>query len=773
MREKKEYVDTSFSDFFGSKVTIAEPTRIRAYFGAFFGLIALCVFGGALIAVPALATLSGVSQASEPVVDYWKSLPDELPEISISERNYLYDKNGEVFAELWSEDRIEVNSLDNISQHAIDALIATEDQRFYEHNGFDFNGTMRAFLSGSGGGSGITQQLIKNLQFYNALGTEESKQSAVESSYTRKVKELKIALAYEEKYSKDEILLQYFNTVAFGTPNTYGIETASRHLFGKSAKDLTIAESAALVGSVQNTSLYNMSDADNTEWKNRQTTVLNRMLSEGKITQEEYDSALAEELAFSTPATRSRGNCYSSKNPLYCEYVVKTFLSDPRFGETPEDRQALWNKGGFKIDTYYDPEVYGKLNEELSKLGNDNRVVAPSAVVEPGTGGVIAIAQNREWGEGEGKSTIITPNVPAGEGSTYKMFTLAAALNEGFNERTLTFNAPCVIEPSPNYDTPAGGIGNSTSCAMQSGVLDYKTATAYSSNTYFVELEKKITVEKLKEFSRSVGLAAPDSITNRSLSYTLGSVGNPPIDVAAAFATFANDGVYCPATPIKDYQYTDGTKPVYPDSYNPEDHSCRSVMSPQSASIVLKAMRANISGEVEDAFGLEGNINGYSTAAKSGTNQLFNVAWAHVSAPYSVYVNVYDMDRTVRGIDWAYYNGSARPWHYNIAKHIGSNMMRDILPLAPKENLNFNSTDNNFAETPVNEDGFFAVPNVIGMTPEEAKEVFSGLMTVEVSKEKRDVPAGYQSGVIVEQSVEPGKRASRGTSTTIILYIGE
>lgn len=774
MRKKKNYIDTEFTSYFGEeRVSIDPPKGLRSYLGAFTAFIILSIIGGGFLTIPALAAFSTATQVAEPVAEYWKSLPDELPEISISERNYLYDKNGDVFATLWSQDRIEINNLSDISPHAINALISTEDQRFYEHNGIDAIGTARAFITGSGGGSGITQQLVKNLQFYNLLGTEESKEAAIESSYTRKIEELKVSLAYEEKYSKDEILLQYFNTVAFGTPNTYGIETASRYLFNKSSKDLTVAEAAALIGTIQNPNKYNMGDVENTEWKNRQLLVLNRMLSQGGITQEEYDVAQKEDLVFSIDERRNKGNCYSSSNPMYCSYVVEYILDDSRFGATVEDRQALWNKGGLHIHTYYDPEVYDKAKAEVSKLGNENRVVAPISIVEPGTGGVIAIAQNREWGDGEGETTMIVPTIPTGEGSVYKMITLAAALNNGYNESSLTFNAPCLIPASPNYDTPPQGISNSTSCELQGGLMDYKYATAVSSNTYFVQLEKNIGVEAVKEFSKSVGLSAPKDITNRSLSYTLGVVGNSPIDVSAAFATFANQGVYCPATPVRDYNYDDGSKPVYPDGYDPATHSCSSVMSPYAASVVLKAMRANISGEEPEAFGLQGNIDGYSTAAKSGTNQLYNVAWVQVSQPYSVYVNGYDMDRPANGIDNVYYNGANREWYYNFAKYVGSDTLRSILPLTEKKSLDFNNTNRQLIDIPVNEDAFFVVPNVVGMEPAEAKKVFDGLMSVEVSKKVKASPQGYPSGVIVEQSLPAGQRVTRGSTTTIILYKGE
>src|SRR5699024_6087229 len=173
---------------------------------------------------------------TEPAVSWYKSLPEDLEAPSIAERSVMYDTDGEVFAEVWVEDRIKLSSLDEVSDYAIDALIATEDRRFYDHNGFDFAGTARAATTGHGGGSGITQQLVKNLQFYNTEANEEDKFEAVDANLERKIRELRYSIAYEEEHDKDEILLEYFNTVSFGAPTVYSLESAAKHIFGTSAK---------------------------------------------------------------------------------------------------------------------------------------------------------------------------------------------------------------------------------------------------------------------------------------------------------------------------------------------------------------------------------------------------------------------------------------------------------------------------------------------------------------------------------------------------------
>lgn len=779
MRKKNE-PNASLDELFkGSGIRTQEFKSKRIGFGGALGsfvkLTGITLAAALMLSIFPLMGVATAVMGVEPAVEVWKNTNAVLPKIIIAEHNYMYDKNGAVFAEFWTEDRIEVNSLDEISMYAQDALVSTEDKRFYDHIGFDIQGTVRSALTGSGGGSGITQQLIKNLQFYNLIGKEGSKKDAVEQSYTRKLRELKMALQYEEDHSKEEILLEYFNTVAFGGPTVYGIETASRYFFDKKASELTLAESAALVGSAQNPAKYNLAkdDAFN-DWKKRQVIVLERMVAEGKITKDEADAAREEKLEIVLKETRG-GNCYSSKYPIYCQYVNDFILDSERFGETLDDRKALLAKGGLHIQTSLDPKAMNTAEKILKEgYGVNNRVVAPTAIVEPGTGNVLAIAQNRDWGEGKGKTSIVVPTVPAGEGSVYKIFTLAAALNNGYTEDRLAFSSDCPLYPGPNYDSPPNGFKNSSSCALQGGYLNYKQAVAYSSNTWFVTLQMKIGVEAVKEFSKSVGLAAPDNIGPRSLSYTLGTVGNSPIDIAAAIATFSNHGVYCPATPLTSVKYGDGTEPGFPDTYNPENDACRAVMSPHNAGIVLKGMRANLSGEVPGAFGLSANIPGYDTVGKSGTNQNYNTTWAQLSAQYSIFTNAYDMDRPKNGIDGVYFRGYSRRWSDNTAKHSANDILRALLKDQKNIPLDYDNPDKNFVETVVNESDFFTVPSVVGMSPETALNYMRSIgITANVSKTVKGLPEGFTAGVIVEQSIPAGEKLSRGTSKEIILYIGQ
>ena len=763
-------IDELFDGVASVEEHVVEKRSAKKTVGAIFGIIGISVVAGLLVSMLPLAMLSSAAMVADPMVSVWKQMPSELGDIQIAQRNTLYDANGDVFAEVWSEDRIALKSLDEISDYAKKGLLATEDKRFYEHKGFDPKGTFRALLS-SGGGSGITQQLVKNLQFYNMAGKEKKKE-AVESTYTRKLKELKLAIEYEKTHSKDEILLAYFNTVAFGGPNIYSIESASNYFFGKSAKDLTLAESAVLVGSVQNPAAYNLDNDDRkNQWKTRQKTVLNRMVAEGYITQEEASNALAEELTL-VRKKRSAGNCVSSKYPFYCNYVFQYLSRSPKLGETQDERDAILAKGGLHIKTYMNPQQMQLIDEQLEKdFGNGNRVVAPVAVVNPGNGGVSGIGVNRNYGVGEGETTLNVPANPAATGSTFKMVALAAALESGMDPADMQFSSQCPYSPS-GYDHPRGGFHNSNGCTYQAGNINYKQATAWSSNTWFLTLATKIGMNKIFDMSRNLNLNVPKGVTERSLSFVLGSVENSPINMAAAYATFANEGVFCPATPVASYEYADGTSPAIPDTYDPSKDSCRRVMSPHTASTVLQAMRANTyPGEVEGAFGTKAQIQGYDAVGKSGTNQNYNYAWAQVSKTHSIYMGIYDMDTVTRGVDGMVYRGQRQS--INPASQAASDVLRAIVAGSGESNqpLDYDNADRSLQPVPVEKRDFFTIPSVVGMQPAEAVSTMESLgIVVHVSKETKPAPEGYPSGVVVEQSLTPGLQLPVGTKKEIVLY---
>lgn len=733
--------------------------------GGLVSLVALVltwVLAGVIVAVPGVMTVHAATTVASPVIRYYESAPSELPKVAISSRIYLKDINGDDFATLWEQDRVNLSKLEDVSNHAVNALIATEDKRFYDTTGFDFVGTMRSAVTGSGGGSGITQQLVKNLQYFNIAATEEQKQKAVERRILRKVQELKYAIEWDKTHTKKETLLEYFNVVAFGKSSIYGIEAASQYFFKKPAKKLSLAEASALVGTVNNPVVYALSN-ESSAWKDRQKIVLDSMVREGYITSAEAKKAYETKLKFKKNRA-SGGKCIDSVDPFYCDMVVEQLLNSKRYGATPEERKEFFNRGGFTVHTNYDPKASKTVRETLKRnFGDDNPVVAPTVVVEPGTGKVIAAGVNRKYGYKKGETTISVPRNPTGIGSAFKPFVLAAALENGVRESELTFAGGCSYAPA-GFDYPNRGFTNSTSCQLQGGVMDYRQATAFSSNTWYTKLAARVGIPAVKEMAVSLGLRDHESITSRSLSYALGATEEDPVSVAAAYATFANSGVYCPPTFIDSVTRSTDDKPVAPaNGYDPNEDSCRRAMSPATASVVLKALRANVSGEIRGAFGTRHNVGSYPSGAKSGTNQLYNLAWAHVTKNQVVFTDVYNMDKLTKGIEYVRFRGYSTNWIKNSAANHGAEIMNKLVANRGAGKLDFNSKDTVGNRVQVSDEGYIFVPSVIGMKPAEAvKTLEDAGMTARVELELVEGDNKIPSGVIVEQSVKPGQRLSTG-----------
>ena len=227
---------------------------IRRFSGLLWKIGATVVAVLAVIALMAGACFVGSSN----LIEYWARADSDIGDVKTNQHTIMYDKNGNEFAEVWTENRKEVSSLDKVSRIMQDSVISAEDKGFRNHGAINITATIRSLATGSGGGSGITQQLIKNLLFYNDNATPEEKKAAYETTMSRKLRELKMAMKYEETHSKDEILLEYLRTVAMGSPNIYGVETASETIFNKKAADLNLEEASALAGSINNPSMYNL-----------------------------------------------------------------------------------------------------------------------------------------------------------------------------------------------------------------------------------------------------------------------------------------------------------------------------------------------------------------------------------------------------------------------------------------------------------------------------------------------------------------------------------
>ncbi|MGI6031872.1 MAG: transglycosylase domain-containing protein [Coriobacteriales bacterium] len=452
-----------------------------------------------------------------------------------------------VLAKLYLENRIHVDG-DEMSDYVREGTVATEDERFYSHHGIDPYGIVRAlFVNASSGGtsegaSTITQQLVRNTVLLDEMQDRTVK---------RKIREMYIALKVEEMYSKDDILTMYLNVVNYGDGN-YGIEAASQDYFGKHASELSLSEAAMLVGIPQSPTANNPRKHYKKALK-RRAIVLERMLKNGYITQEQYDSVINKKpkLAKETGSDGSVSNIA----PYFVDYVKTQLSNSGHFS------QAELSHGGLNVYTTLDATAQKAANKavesNLSSYGSEMDGALVS--VDPENGNIVAMVGGRDYKKN--KFNLAT-QMSRQAGSSFKTFTLLAALTAG-------------VDPDNTYiNSSPGTVGSnwevSNSEGEGGGDMSITDATTYSVNTVYARLCHGLGASKVVDAAKACGitsdLQAYDSIT-------LGTQGVNPLEMASAYATIANGGIYHEPVCVTDivdasgetvytHEYTAGTRAI-------------------------------------------------------------------------------------------------------------------------------------------------------------------------------------------------------------------
>ena len=436
------------------------------------------------------------------------------PKIEIKNANsfMLFDSNNEVFFQ--GSGSREWISLDDISPYLIEATINTEDRNFYKHIGFDYLRILKAMAvnitSGttSQGASTITQQYAKNL-FLD-----------FDKTWKRKWDEMWYTIEIESHYSKDEILEGYLNTINYGH-GKYGIETASKYYFGKSAKDLTLAEAAMLTGIPKSPSNYspfvNLEKATQ-----RQQMILKNMYDDGVISEAEYNKALDEELKFIGEEEEDE-----LESVMYYQDAVIEELKSLK--EIPE---SFLETGGLKVYTSLDMDAQKELEETVKNTMPDSDLETASVMVNPNNGRVIALVGGKDYSKSEFNRAV---NAKRQVGSTMKAFLYYAALENGFTasttftseETTFTFNNDQTYSPQ-NYN---GTYGNKP--------ISMATAIAYSENIYAVKTHMFLGEDTLVDMAKRLGIT---SKLDEVPSLALGTSEIGMLEMAGAYSAFANEG---------------------------------------------------------------------------------------------------------------------------------------------------------------------------------------------------------------------------------------
>ena len=622
---------------------------------AFLGISTICGVLVAGLMVPA-AALAGTTATSS--ISFFDDLPDEMNVGTPAQSSKIVAADGALLATFYDQNRTEV-PLENISPFMKDAIVAVEDARYYEHGGIDTRGLLRAvsaMVQGGGrqGASTITQQYVNNviIQTHAANGEYDKVKQGDDKKIGDKVREIKLAIAIEKKYSKDEILQGYLNWVFFAN-NNYGIESAASYYFSTHAKDLTLPEAALLAGVVNRPSYYDpVANPENAV--SRRNLVLDHMLEQGKIDEKQHAEAVKAEIGLKIQQNQN-GCTTAVRAEYFCDYVTNLIVSDPAYGKTAEDRQKLLLQGGLTITTTLDPGLQDAAQAQIQNVtpmdNNPDRVGQSLVTVQPGTGKILAMAQNTKLSAPEGQWTnTYNFNVDmfdaAGNelggaggfatGSTMKPFTFAEWLNSGhkINEivdgsvRKYPLSFPWINScgtTSSDYDSNAGNGSADLQNADGPNGAYYRRLTAseglYNSlNTATFAMAAKLDFCNIQKMMTATGIHdGKDPKKAYDMSFARNLIGNDavsPMSMANAFATFAAGGLHCDNVALLSITNVKGDKFPVPGA------NCKQTVKPEVAAGVTSVLQQVLIRGSGYTIPLQ-----YPAAAKTGTTNDSQQTW--------------------------------------------------------------------------------------------------------------------------------------------------
>jgi len=550
--------------------------------------LGLTLVAGGLAGLPTAAVLGGSVRAAS------AGLPDlrDMQPLAQPERTQVYDRNGGLIEVLHDEqDRIVV-PLSAMPQVLRDAVLAAEDERFYEHHGIDDRGIVRALLANllNGqtvqGGSTITQQLVRNA--YPDLR---------DRSLVRKVKEASLAAQLEERMSKDQILEAYLNRVYFGA-GYYGVEAASRGYFGRHVRDLSLAQAATLAGVIREPELSNPRSAPRRALQ-RRNTVLQQMGALAMVPPAEAARAARSRLGVRPP--RQVGGQY----PWFIDALKRQLLDDPRLGHSVAERRRRLYEGGLRIDTTLDPAAQHQAEQAVARWrpasGPDVALVA----VDPRDGAVRAVVGGRDFRRHQFNLAV------QGErqaGSAFKPFVLAAALDNGI---------------SPDSRWESGGLSGqicgspwtvSNYEGKGSGRMSLREATWHSVNGVYARVMARLCPARVVSMAERLGLGVPER-QSHAPSIALGAANVSPLGMASAYATLADQGVH--QRPVLFTKVSRHGRTLFENRPEPERRI--------SAALAYQVTDV-LKGVVQHGTGTAAAI-GRPVAGKTGTTQDYRDAW--------------------------------------------------------------------------------------------------------------------------------------------------
>ncbi len=586
-----------------------------------------------------VAALAVTMTSCAQIVEIAESLPTLTKEdlrFKPVQSSFVYSSDGSLITSFHGTQNRTVIDLAKIPEHMQHAVVAIEDERFYQHNGVDLKAILRAMVKNlsegeiTEGGSTITQQYVK--QAIIAPG------EIAEKSYERKLQEAALARQLEEHLSKDEILERYLNTVYYGE-GAYGIQAASYAYFNKPAKKLSLSQAALLAGVIRSPNTYDPFD-DKELATDRRNLVLTRMEEQGYADAAEVAAAKERKINLK----RAPEGTYPA--PYFIDYVKRLIMYDPRFkalGKDWEEREDLLYTGGLRIETTIDLDMQRAAEETVNSILSEPGDPHASLVsITPGTGEVRAMVGGRDWfakrkqdpfaklnlaiqaepnlGREEVGDTIVkkAPGTGRQAGSSFKPFALAAALADGMSLSNTFESQGCMVFPNAN----AGGDWNVCNYSGEghTGRLPLLDATVNSVNVVYAQVMLEVGAEKVVELATNMGISTPLYPNN---AVVLGAVDVNPLGMADAYATFAANGEQHDPVAILKIVDSKG-KVIYQDKSESEQ-----VMEPAVAYLTTTALQQVVTRGTGTAAGAAGR----SVAGKTGTAQAYRDAWFAGYAP--------------------------------------------------------------------------------------------------------------------------------------------
>jgi membrane peptidoglycan carboxypeptidase len=752
-------------------------------------LVAAVGVAGVLVAAVLLPFAGGLGLAARNSVQAFDEQPCDVDPGTPPQASIMYAGAGQV-ARFYSQNR-QIIPISQIPAVMRKAIIAIEDRRFLEHHGVDPEALARAVVKNSQsgevvqGGSTLTMQYVKNVRLYSAK-TDAEQREAVEVSPARKLIEARCALELENKWSKDEILGRYLNITYFGA-SAYGVQTAAKTYFRKNADRLSLPEAALLAGLVQSPVRYDPYRSRQAA-KDRRDTVLNDMQSLGYITAKQAAQAKASPVRVVPKAKSSLKDCANTTTNIrnagfFCDYV-KSYLKSIGF---PQERLET---GGYKIYTTLSPTVQNNVQRALPfDRWKNRKSVGVMDVVDPRDGRVLALGVSKRYGvnpkDRNQTSDPVNIKPAAGAGSTYKLFTLVSALQSKVPLRDFTIDVKnqYTAQNCTTYDKVKGKIPYTMSNASdgyRAGAWNLEDATYASINTFFVALiDQRFNCDLSGPVKAAVSLGLdhlndPDPnasrdagkpvtykqsiVDGRQASFTLGPTPTSPLELASAYGTVANRGVYCPPNPIDKIVGPDGKEVKF------DKPGCERRIDQGIADTVTRVLEKDTTASGGTATAVFRGLAGGSRpiAGKTGTSQNNSAAWFIGYTPEMVAsVAVFNPRGTSEQLtDVPFKEGrdvfgaySAGIWRAALEP-----ILRDRTWTIPPEDPEVVNGDS------------VPVPSVVGLDVAAASALLAAHgFQVKVSDERKD--SAVPANLVAEQS--PTGRAARGMTITLYLSSGK